>query len=69
MNYSFLIIVAQGTYLSFLEYTNSTATSGTLPPCQNCTAAITIPGRGIPFGSYYHTTLYVRLTMAIDNIV
>lgn len=34
--------------------------SGSLPPCQNCTVAINVPGKGFPFGSYYHTTLYVR---------
>ena len=52
--------VAQRSYLSFLEFTNTTATSGTLPPCQNCSVSINIPGIGFPFGSYYHSMLYVR---------
>ena len=59
-NYNCIIFLAQNRYLSFLEFTNDTATSGTLPPCQNCTVAINIPGNGFPFGSYYHSTVYVR---------
>ena len=59
------VIAAQSRYLSILEFTNSTATSGTLPPCQNCTVAITVPGNGFPFGSYYHSTIYVRLLSMI----
>ena len=50
---------AQSSYLSFLEFTNSTATSGTLLPCQNCTGAVPVPDNGFPFGSYYHSTIYV----------
>ena len=56
---------AQSSYLSFLEFTNSTATSGTLPPCDNCTVAVTVPGNGFPFGSYYHSTVYVGYYMLI----
>ena len=58
--YSVFKFIAQSRYLSFLEFTNDTATSGTLPPCQNCTVAINIPGNGFPFGSYYHSMVYVR---------
>ena len=59
MRYNISSLTAQSRYLGFLEFTNSTATSGTLPPCQNCTVAITVPGNGFPFGSYYHSTVYV----------
>ena len=65
MRYNISSLTAQSRYLGFLEFTNSTATSGTLPPCQNCTVAITVPGNGFPFGSYYHSTIYVRLLSVI----
>lgn len=49
----------QKIYMPLLQLLN-TNNSKTLEPCDNCNSEpIHLSGKGIPFGQYYHKTIYV----------
>lgn len=56
-----LTCVAQNDYLPLYDLLDMN-TTGTVDKCFNCSSdAIDLGTPGIPFGSYYHKTAYVRV--------